>query len=206
MKWFACTRIQKPAAKEYIKPHMSSAFSLSNHFLLAMPSQAGSYFGNTLTYICEHSQRGAMGIMVNRATNLRVVELLRQKVQTPHISEKMYVLEGGPVEKARGFVLHTNEVVLEESVKVTSTLSLTTSRSILDAIGTSEGPSKYLVALGYSGWGPGQLEKEMEESAWLSCPANERVLFEVPLEERLEAAASTLGIDFHLMVPKRGEA
>lgn len=147
-----------------------------------------------------------MGIMVNRPTNLPVAELLRQNGQTPDIDEKLFVLEGGPVEKARGFVLHTNEVVLEESMKVTDGLSLTTSRSILDAIGELEGPRKYLVALGYSGWGPGQLEKEMEESAWLSCPANEHVLFEVPLEDRLEAAASTLGIDFRLMVPRRGEA
>ena len=185
---------------------MSSDISLSNHFLLAMPSQAGSYFGNTLTYICEHSPRGAMGIMVNRATNLPVAELLRQNGQNPHMDEGIYVLEGGPVEKARGFVLHSNEVTLEESMKVTDGLSLTTSRSILDAIGESEGPRKYLVALGYSGWGPGQLEKEMEESAWLSCPANEHVLFEVPLEDRLEAAASSLGIDFRLMVPRRGEA
>ncbi len=185
---------------------MSSDISLSNHFLLAMPSQAGSYFGNTLTYVCEHSPRGAMGIMVNRPTNLPVAELLRQNGQTPHMDEGIYVLEGGPVEKARGFVLHSNEVVLEESMKVSDGLSLTTSRSILDAIGESAGPLKYLVALGYSGWGPGQLEKEMEESVWLSCPANEHVLFEVPLEDRLEAAASSLGIDFRLMVPRRGEA
>lgn len=185
---------------------MSSNISLSNHFLLAMPSQAGSYFGNTLTYICEHSPRGAMGIMVNRATNIPVAELLRQNGQTPHMDEGIYVLEGGPVEKARGFVLHSDEVFIEESMKVTEGLFLTTSRSILNAIGESEGPRKYLVALGYSGWGPGQLEQEMEESAWLSCPANEDVLFEVPLKKRLEAAASTLGIDFRLLVPRRGEA
>ncbi len=194
------------AAKEYIDHQMTSEFSLNHHFLLAMPSQAGSYFGNTITYICEHSARGAMGIMVNRPTDLPVAELLRQNGQTPRIDEGIYVLEGGPVEKARGFVLHTNEVVFDESMKVTSSLSLTTSRSILDAIGDCEGPRNYLVALGYTGWGPGQLEREMEETAWLSCPADEHVLFDVPLEDRLEAAASTLGIDFRLMVPRRGEA
>ena len=185
---------------------MTSEFSLSNHFLLAMPSQLGSYFGNTVTYICDHSPRGAMGIMVNRPTNLPLAELLRQNGQTPHMDDGIYVLEGGPVEKARGFVLHSNEVVLEESMKVTDALSLTSSRSILNAISEPEGPEKYLVALGYSGWGPGQLEKEMEESVWLSCPATEHVLFDVPLEDRLDAAASTLGIDFRLMVPRRGEA
>lgn len=194
------------AAKEYIDHQMTSEFSLNNHFLLAMPSQAGSYFGNTITYVCEHSARGAMGIMVNRPTNLPVAELLRQNGQTPRIDEGIYVLEGGPVEKARGFVLHTSEVAFDESMKVTPSLSLTTSRSILDAIGDSEGPRNYLVALGYTGWGPGQLEREMEESAWLSCPADEHVLFDVPLEDRLEAAASKLGIDFRLIVPRRGEA
>ncbi len=180
--------------------------SLSNYFLLAMPSQLGSYFGNTITYICEHSPRGAMGIMVNRPTDLAVAELLRQNGQNPNMDEEIFVLEGGPVEKARGFVLHSSDVVLEESMKVTDRLSLTTSRSILNAIGDSAGPRNYLVALGYSGWGPGQLEAEMEQAAWLSCPAEERVLFDVPSEQRLSAVASSLGIDFRLVVPRRGEA
>ena len=185
---------------------MNVDFSLSNHFLLAMPSQLGSYFGNTVTYICEHSSRGAMGIMVNRPTDLLVAELLGQHGQHANVDEGIYVLEGGPVEKARGFVLHSNDVVLEDSMKMTDTLSLTTSRSILDAIGDHEGPRRYLVALGYSGWGPGQLEDEMQEGVWLSCPADERVLFEVPLDDRLDAVAALLGIDLHLLVPRRGEA
>ena len=185
---------------------MSTDFSLSNHFLLAMPSQMGGYFGNTVTYICQHSSKGAMGIMVNRPTDLPVAELIRQYGQKPEIDEGIYVLEGGPVEKARGFVLHSNDVMLEDSVKMTDTLSLSTSRSILNAIGDHEGPSKYLVALGYSGWGPGQLEGEMQESAWISCPADERVLFEVPLDDRLDAVAGLLGIDLRLLVPRRGEA
>ncbi len=185
---------------------MSTAFSLSNHFLLAMPSQMGGYFGNTVTYICEHSARGAFGIMVNRPTDLKVAELLEQLSPNTSFDDGIYVLEGGPVERGRGFVLHSNDVVLEESMKMTDTLSLTTSRSILDAIREREGPSKYLVALGYSGWGPGQLEEEMQESAWLSCPADERVLFEVPFHDRLDAVAALLGIDLRLLVPRRGEA
>lgn len=185
---------------------MNSDVFLNNHFLLAMPSQFGSYFGNTITYICEHSSRGAMGIMVNRATDLPVAELLRQNGQSPRIDEEIFVLEGGPVEKARGFVLHSNDVVLHESMKVTESLSLTTSRTILNRIGDDAGPERYLVALGYSGWGPGQLEQEMEQSAWLTCPADERVLFEVPLEDRVAEVASSIGIDFRLVVPRRGEA
>ncbi len=185
---------------------MSSSFSLNNHFLLAMPILAGSYFGDALTYICDHTSRGAMGIMVNRATNLPLAELLRQNGQSPRIGEDVPVLEGGPVEKGRGFVLHSNDVVFEESMKVTETLVLTASRGILDALGEQDGPDRYLVVLGYAGWGPGQLEREMQESAWLSCPADEHVLFEVPLEERREVAASQLGIDMRLMVPRRGEA
>ena len=195
-----------PSASEYIGCCMKADFFLNNHFLLATPSQFGSYFGNTITYICDHSARGAMGIMVNRPTDLPVAELLRQNGQSPHMDEEIFVLEGGPVEKGRGFVLHSSDLVLEESMNVTDRLSLTTSRSILNAIGESSGPSNYLVALGYSGWGPGQLEEEMKQSAWLSCPADERVLFDVPLEERLSAVASSLGIDFRLMVPRRGEA
>ena len=171
-----------------------------------MPSQLGSYFGNTVTYICEHSARGAMGIMINRPTDLPLAELLKQHGQPPTDDDGIYVLEGGPVEKGRGFVLHTSDVKLEESLTMSDTLSLTSSRSILNAIGDREGPSQYLVALGYSGWGPGQLEDEMQEGVWLSCPADERVLFDVLPHDRLDAVAALLDIDLRLLVPRRGEA
>lgn len=172
-----------------------------------MPSLAGSYFGNTITYLCEHNEQGAMGIMVNRPSNLTLADLFDQLdiksggrvIETP-------VLEGGPVASDRGFILHTSERAFSASLDLGNGLMLTTALEVLEAIAAGEGPQRYLVALGYAGWGDGQLEAEMKDNSWLNCPASQEVLFSTPFEERVEKAAAGLGIDFSLISGRAGHA
>ena len=180
---------------------------LKNQFLLAMPALAGSYFGNTITYLCEHNDQGAMGIMINRPSELSLAELLEQldiKCQGTPIS--VPVLEGGPVASDRGFILHTDEKDFGSSLRLGNGLMLTTAREVLEAIAAGEGPADFLVALGYAGWGDGQLESEMKDNSWLNCPASQEVLFETPFDERVRKAAAGLGIDFNLISGRAGHA
>ena len=180
---------------------------LTRHFLLAMPNQAGSYFANTLTYLCEHSEAGAMGLMINRPTKLSVDRLMKQFgfPAPPSLSEAI-VLEGGPVSPEQGFVVHSDDGNFAASRDLGEGLKLTTSREVLEAIANGRGPYHYLIALGYAGWGPNQLEQELADNAWLSCPASSNILFDVPLEDRLDEAARSLGIDFRLMSGQTGHA
>jgi putative transcriptional regulator len=181
--------------------------SLKHHFLLAMPGLAGEYFGNTITYICEHNEDGAMGFMINRPMDLTLAALLEQlgiaAVGTP-LSQP--VLEGGPVKRERGFILHTDEVQYDASLALGNGLMLSTARQTLEAIGAGHGPRSYLVALGYAGWGVGQLENELLQNAWLTCPAAIDILFDVPFDQRVNKAAASLGIDFRLMSSQAGHA
>lgn len=181
--------------------------NLKNHFLIAMPNQAGTYFGNTLTYICEHGENGAMGLMVNRPTDIPVSELVTQSGLEggPELA-KVRILDGGPVAHEQGFVLHSDDGDFPASVSLGNGLKLTTAREVLEAIAASRGPYNYLVALGYAGWGPKQLEGELEENAWLACPAKREILFDVPFEQRVQRAAASLGIDFRLMSAQWGDA
>jgi putative transcriptional regulator len=185
---------------------MAIEHSLKHHFLLAMPGLAGEYFGNSITYVCEHNEDGAMGIMVNRPMELSVGGLLEQLGIGAVGSLDQSVLEGGPVKRDRGFILHTDDVHYDASLTLGNGLMLSTARQTLEAIGAGEGPRRYLVALGYAGWGVGQLENELKENAWLSCPAQIDILFEVPFEERVNRAAASLGIDFRLMSSQAGHA
>lgn len=185
---------------------MTPDTSLKHHFLLAMPGITGEYFSNTITYICEHNDDGAIGFMVNRPLELTVDGLLDQlgigAVGTLHQS----VLEGGPVKRERGFILHTDEVQYDASLTLGNGLMLSTARQTLEAIGAGSGPQRYLVALGYAGWGIGQLESEMMQNSWLSCPASIDILFDVPYDQRVNKAAASLGIDFRLMSSQVGHA
>ncbi|MCZ6616855.1 MAG: YqgE/AlgH family protein [Gammaproteobacteria bacterium] len=184
-----------------------AADSLKNHFLLAMPGLAGSYFGATLTYVCEHSSQGAMGLMVNRPSNITLAELLSQLgITASQAAADIPVLEGGPVSGERGFILHTDDKNFSASLDLGNGLMLTTAREVLDAISVDQGPAQYLVTLGYAGWGAGQLEQEIGENSWLTCPANTRILFDVPFAERVNSAAATLGIDFRLMSGQAGHS
>ena len=181
--------------------------SLKNQFLLAMPNQAGTYFGDTVTYICEHNDEGAMGLLVNRPSELTLVELLSQMgLEAPGVSADIHVMEGGPVASERGFVLHTQDRSFESSLELGNGLMLSTAREILEAIARGDGPTDFLVTLGYAGWGSGQLEDEMKENAWLNCPSDASVLFDTPFDDRVNKAAAILGIDFRLMSGQAGHS
>jgi len=179
---------------------------LKHHFLLAMPGLAGEYFGNTITYVCEHNEEGAMGFMVNRPMQLTVAELLVQLGIAGTLTASQPVLEGGPVKTERGFILHSDEVQYDASLPLGNGLMLSTARQTLEAIGAGLGPKRYIVALGYAGWGSGQLENEMLQNAWLSCPADINIVFDVPFDQRVNKAAASLGIDFRLMSTHAGHA
>jgi putative transcriptional regulator len=172
-----------------------------------MPALTGSYFGNTLTYICEHNDEGAMGIMVNRPSRVSLIELLAQlgidKGATPLDA---VVMEGGPVGGERGFILHSNDVVFEASLELSDGLLLSSAREVLEAIAGNEGPENYMVALGYAGWDGGQLEDEVSDNAWLTCPAEKKIIFNAPFDERVKQAAAGLGIDFSLISGQAGHA
>lgn len=192
---------------------MTAELALKNQFLLAMPGLAGSYFGDTLTYICEHNRDGAMGIIVNRPSSVMLIELLAQlgieKGETP---VDQLVMEGGPVGGERGFILHSADTRFEASLDLGDSLMLSSAREVLEAIAQGDGPAHYLVALGYAGWDAGQLEGEVAENAWLTCPGGEsgalarQILFEVPFAERIGRAAESLGIDFSLISGQAGHA
>jgi putative transcriptional regulator len=182
---------------------------LKHHFLIAMPKPADEpdeYFSKTITYICEHNEEGAMGFMVNRPMKLTVGELLEQLGIAADVSSQQPVLEGGPVKTERGFILHSDDVQYEASLPLGNGLMLSTARQTLEAIGTGAGPKRYVVALGYAGWGSGQLENELLQNVWLTCPADIDILFDVPFDQRVNQAAASLGIDFRLMSTHAGHA
>ena len=182
---------------------------LKHHFLLAMPridQDASDYFANTITYICEHNEDGAMGFMVNRPMQLTVAGLLEQLGIPATVKPQQPVLEGGPVKTERGFILHSDDVQYDASLALGNGLMLSTAKQTLEAIGAGSGPQRFLVALGYAGWGSGQLENELSKNVWLTCPADIEILFEVPFHERVNKAAASLGIDFRLMSTHAGHA
>ena len=185
---------------------MSEAANLKHHFLLAMPGLVSDYFGNTITYICEHNDNGAMGLMINRPMELPLTKLLEQLGIDTLVKLREPVLEGGPVGSNQGFVLHTEDPRFDSSVGLGNGLMLSTAKHTLQAIAAGTGPSRYLVALGYAGWAGGQLENELAQNAWLTCPATLEVLFDVPYPQRVHEAAATLGIDFRLMSNQAGHA
>lgn len=187
---------------------MESHDSLSNQLLIAMPGMADPNFSSTVTLICEHNDEGALGIIINRPLNLRLGGLFEQLSMSDMTipAAENPVLEGGPVARERGFVLHSKAGEFESSVSVSPDVQLTLSRDVLDAIATGEGPDKSLVALGYAGWEPGQLEQEMLHNTWLNVPATAEIIFDVPFAQRWSQAAGTLGIDISQISPHAGHA
>ncbi len=182
--------------------------NLTNHFIIAMPNLEDGNFSQSVTYICEHDENGALGITINRPSDISLREIFSQlQIQTSEEEvPRQPVLSGGPVQIDRGFILHTPVGQWESSLKVTDHIAVTTSRDIMHAIANNEGPEKSIIALGYAGWGPGQLEYELSENAWLSCPATEKILFETPYDKRWQAAALLLGIDLQLLSNQTGHA
>jgi len=182
--------------------------SLTNQFLIAMPGLADPNFSRTVTYVCEHNAQGAMGIVVNRPINLHLGEMLDQ-LQIPAIhakARKLPIYLGGPVQTDRGFVLHSGDRAWDSTLRVTSQVSVTTSKDILEAIAQGDGPDHALIALGYAGWSSGQLEEEMGANTWLSGPATEEILFRTPAEQRWRAAARLLGVNMDLLSGEAGHA
>ncbi len=182
--------------------------SLSNHFLIAMPALDDPNFHHTTTYICEHDEDGALGIVINRPLNMRLAEILKHMDIEPGSEEisAAPVYMGGPVQSDRGFVLHEPAGDWEATLKVTDEIAITSSRDILQAIAAGEGPARAIVTLGYAGWGAGQLEQELANNTWLSGPASTKIVFDTPSEQRWEAAAALLGIDLNLLSSDAGHA
>jgi putative transcriptional regulator len=187
---------------------MTQTSSLRDHFLIAMPALADPNFHHTVIYLCEHNEEGAMGIIINRYMPITLAEVLEQMTIEPssNIDATVAVHDGGPVQPEHGFVIHSPVGAWEASLHISDDIALTTSRDILAAIGHNEGPKAYLIALGYAGWAPGQLEEELVQNAWLSGPADPRILFDLPLEERWGAAAAQLGVDLNLLSSEIGHA
>jgi putative transcriptional regulator len=185
-----------------------SQLDLSHHFLIAMPAMTDPYFAKSLTYVCEHNEQGAMGIVVNRPISLTLSELFAQinMPLKPVELEDVLVHFGGPVQTDRGFVLHEPGGAWQSTLHINDRVGLTTSKDILQAVGEGTGPRHLLVTLGYAGWAEGQLEQELAQNAWLSVPADEHILFDLPAEERLSAAMRLLGIDFASLSEEAGHA
>lgn len=187
---------------------MPSDTNLTNHFLIAMPRLEDPNFFHTVTYICEHSRDGAMGIVINRPMELNLADIFEQleiQVSTQEIAEQPVYL-GGPVQSDRGFVLHDSTTEWSSTLRINAEISVTTSLDILEAIAADKGPAKSLVALGYAGWGAGQLENELAQNAWLNGPAESNIIFNCPTPERWQAAADLLGVDLNLLSGDPGHA
>jgi putative transcriptional regulator len=187
---------------------MSYATSLTNHFLIAMPGLKDPNFSRTVTYVCEHTEQGAMGIVINRPMEIRLGEVLEQLEIEPSRQDiaEAYLYLGGPVQTDRGFVIHSGPDEFDSTLSVTPDIRVTTSRDVLEAIAQGEGPAKRLVALGYAGWGGGQLEEELSANAWLSGPADSDIIFNRAPSERWLAAAQLMGIDLNLLSSDAGHA
>lgn len=190
-------------------PAMSPSSCLSNHFLIALPQLDDPNFARSVTFICRHDEEGAMGLTINRVSDYHLAEVLSQlglEGSAGHIGRRE-VLLGGPVHPERGFVLHLDDGrEWDSSYQVSERLKLTTSRDVLASMAAGKGPERSLLALGCAGWDAGQLEEELAANSWLTVPADESVLFEVPIEQRWSRAAGLLGVDLRLLTDYSGRA
>lgn len=173
-----------------------------------MPGLEDTNFSQTVTYLCEHNEHGAMGIIINRPSELQLADILEQLeiAVTHHPLPPQPIYIGGPVQTDRGFILHSSESEWDSTLSITAEISVTTSRDILEAIAEGKGPNQTLIALGYAGWGSGQLEQEVSANAWLNSPAPIDVIFDTASEDRWAAAANVLGIDLNLLTGAPGHA
>lgn len=189
---------------------------LEGQFLIAMPSMGDSRFARSVVYLCAHSSEGAMGIIVNHiAAQITFRELLVQlnvipegeQIRLPEPVEQMQVHLGGPVETRRGFVLHTKDYFVEDStLEIDGNVSLTATVDILKAIAGGSGPRSALLALGYAGWAPGQLENEIKENGWLHCPAKSDVIFDEEHGDKYSRALAIIGVDLPMLSGEAGRA
>jgi putative transcriptional regulator len=176
---------------------------LDDHFLIAMPGMADDRFARAVIYVCAHSEEGAMGLIVNQSQSLRFADLLvqlgivdeKQAIRLAPSARDLLVHNGGPVDRSRGFVLHSDDYVVESSLPVSDEICLTATVDILRAISEGEGPRHAIMALGYAGWGAGQLEQEIVDNGWLTCPVDLELLFDGDIERKYDRVLALLGID-----------
>lgn len=188
---------------------MTTSLYLNNQFLIAMPNLADVNFSHTVSFLCQHNEEGALAIVINRPTGMTLADIfdqmgidttLQQVKDTP-------IYAGGPVQQERGFIIHPKDTkTWESSIAISETSSLTSSRDILEAIAEDKGPKQYLIALGYAGWGAGQLEKEIISNAWLNTPYDEHILYDTPVKQRWASAANQIGIDINQLTAPAGHA
>jgi putative transcriptional regulator len=185
-----------------------AATYLSNHFLIAMPGMQDPNFLRGVTFVCQHTDEGAMGLVINRAADITLSDVLRQMRMSTQIDDvaRAPVYIGGPVQPERGFVLHDAGERWDSSFAISDEIAITTSRDILQAMAEGRGPKRTMVALGYAGWSAGQLEAEMKDNAWLTARADSKLIFDTPLAQRWEAAARSVGIDPFLLSDHAGHA
>lgn len=187
---------------------MTSDGFLTGHLLIAMPAMQDPNFNQTVTFLCEHNEQGALGIVINRPLDMDMGMIFEQlSLETGDtLLSRQPVLSGGPVQQERGFVLHDAGPSFDSTVQVSPEVAITTSQDILDALARGDGPLRAIVALGYAGWAAGQLETEMAANAWLSVPATPELLFDTAYEQRWAAAARLLGVDISRLGSEAGHA
>ena len=203
---------------------MSADFArinLTHHFLIAMPGLEDDGFARSVVYLCEHTERGALGLVINKPSELNLKSLF-DKVDLPMQRQDLTrtpVFQGGPLQTGRGFVLHetmhgtpsigdtpSEKSIYASTMTIPGGLEMTTSRDVLEAISTGSGPSRVLVSLGYASWGEGQLESELADNSWLTVAADVNVIFETPIEQRYDQALKLLGIEAWMLSPVAGRA
>lgn len=185
-----------------------TSVNFTDHFLIAMPSMLDPNFVGTLTYVCDHGEQGALGVVVNRPIELRLNALFSQiglNLDDERLRDEP-VYYGGPVQVERGFVLHRPIGDWGSTLSINERIGLTTSKDILEATANQQGPAEILVTLGYAGWGPGQLEDEIKQNAWLTVQADPEVIFALPANERIPAAMKLLGFDLSMLSEEAGHA
>jgi len=191
-----------------LAPVFVMELNLTNNFLIAMPTLADPNFYQTVTYIFAHNEEGAMGIIINRPADLQLGELFSQMEISCEDSKVCgtSVYDGGPVQRERGFIIHRPTSDWECGIEVNDEIGVSTSRECLAAIAAGTGEQEMFVALGYAGWGSGQLENEIADNAWLNGPAALNIIFEMPAEQRWRASAELLGVDVASISPQAGHA
>jgi len=187
--------------------------NFTHHFLIAMPGLQDETFAKSVIYMCEHSERGALGLVINKPSDINLKKLF-EKVELPLLREDLTqspVFQGGPVQTERGFVLHEsvmpgNESVYASTMTIPGGLEMTTSKDVLEALSTGYGPRKVFISLGYSSWGQGQLESEISDNSWLTVGADPAVIFDTPVEQRYDKALMLLGLQSWMLSPEAGHS
>ena len=196
----------------------SDPINFTHHFLIAMPGLEDEMFSKSVIYMCEHSERGALGLVINKPSDINVQKLF-EKVELPLHRQDLTltpVFQGGPVQTERGFVLHESlvmpqtgsphESIYASTMTIPGGLEMTTSKDVLEALSTGYGPRKVFISLGYSSWGQGQLESEISDNSWLTVAADPAVIFDTPVEQRYARALMLLGLESWMLSPDAGHA